>query len=98
MNLLNKFREIYGKPLIVSSGWRPPSLNAHVKGAAPKSNHQLGLACDFKDTDGSLDKFCMENLSVLEDLGLYLEHPDSTQGWCHLQIVSPKSKKRVFRP
>lgn len=95
---LNKFREKYGKSMIVASGWRPPSINAKVKGAAPKSNHMLGLACDFKDADGTLDKFCMENLSLLEELGLYLEHPDSTPGWTHLQCVPPRSGNRVFKP
>ncbi len=95
---LNKFREKYGKPMTVTSGWRPPSLNSKVAGAAKKSNHMMGLACDFKDSDGALDKFCMENLSLLEELGLYLEHPDSTKGWCHLQCVSPKSGNRVFKP
>lgn len=95
---LNKFREIYGKPMTVSSGWRPPSLNATVKNAAKKSNHMLGLACDFVDSGGELDAFCMKNLNVLEELGLYLEHPDATQGWSHFQCVSPKSGNRVFRP
>lgn len=95
---LNKFREAYGKPMAVTSGWRPPSLNSTVKGAAPKSNHQRGLACDFKDSDGSLDQFCMDNLDLLEKLGLYLEHPDATKGWCHLQCVPPRSGNRVFRP
>ncbi len=95
---LNKFREIYGKPMTVSSGWRPPSINAKIANAAKKSNHMLGLACDFKDLDGSLDKFCADNLDILADLGLYLEHPDSTPGWCHLQCVSPRSGNRVFKP
>ena len=95
---LNKFREAYGHPITVSSGWRPPSLNATVKGAAPKSNHQKGLAVDMKDPDGAIDKFCMEKLSLLEELGLYLEHPESTPGWCHLQCVPPKSGNRVFKP
>jgi hypothetical protein len=95
---LNKFREAYGKVMQVSSGWRPPSINAGIPNAAKKSNHMIGLACDFKDADGALDKFCMENLKLLEDLGLYLEHPDATVGWCHLQCVSPKSGNRVFRP
>lgn len=96
--LLNKFRKAYDKPLFVSSGWRPPSLNSTIKNAAKKSNHMLGLACDFKDLDGSIDKFCMENIKLLEELGLYLEHPDATPNWSHLQCVSPRSGNRVFKP
>jgi len=95
---LNKFRSAFGKPMTVSSGWRPPSVNANVPGAAKKSNHMLGLACDFKDIDGSLDAFCATNLKLLESCGLYLEDPKSTPGWCHLQCVPPKSGKRIFQP
>ena len=29
---LNKFRQLYGKPLIVSSGYRPPQMNARSQG------------------------------------------------------------------
>jgi uncharacterized protein YcbK (DUF882 family) len=95
---LNKFRKAYGKPMSVSSGWRPAAINSKIANAAKKSNHMVGLACDFKDADGSLDAFCMANLKLLEECGLYLEHPDATVGWCHLQCISPKSGNRVFRP
>lgn len=95
---LNKFRVIYGKPMIVSSGYRPPEINVNTKGAAKHSNHMICLACDFKDEDGSLDKYCMDNLAVLEKCGLWLESPKSTPNWCHLQCVPPKSGKRVFIP
>lgn len=95
---LNKFRAIYDKPMTVSSGWRPASLNAKVPGAAKKSNHIIGLACDFKDSDGALDAYCLANQDVLKECGLYLEHPDNTPGWCHLQSISPKSGNRTFKP
>lgn len=95
---LNKFRELYRKPMTVSSGWRPPSLNATVAGAAKKSNHMLGLACDFRDLDGGLDEFCVNNQDILEACGLYLEAPEKTPNWCHLQVVAPKSGRRIFQP
>jgi hypothetical protein len=40
----------------------------------------------------------MENLDVLAEIGLWLEHPISTPRWCHVQTVPPKSGKRVFTP
>ncbi len=95
---LNKLREAYGKSMFVSSGWRPASLNATVANAAKKSNHTIGLACDFKDPNGELDKWCMDNLKKLEEFGIWLESPDSTIGWCHVQCVPPKSGNRVFKP
>lgn len=94
---LNKLRKAYGKPMIVTSGFRPSDINKAV-GGAKKSNHQLGLACDFKDTDGKIDEWCLNNLDKLAEYGLYLESPDHTKGWCHLQCVPPKSGHRVFIP
>lgn len=95
---LNLFRLLYGKPMIVSSGYRPGTFNLNTPGSAKKSNHVVCLACDFKDSDGLLDKYCMDNLYILEQCGLYLESPQHTPGWCHLQCVAPKSGNRVFLP
>jgi hypothetical protein len=98
LKALDKFREAYGKPLTISSGYRPAAINSKVKGAAKKSNHIMCLACDFKDIDGRIDQWCIDNLHILTELGLYLESPQHTPGWCHLQCVPPKSGNRVFIP
>lgn len=82
----------------VTSGWRPPQINGQTKGAARLSKHMAGQACDLSDKAGLLDAWCMRNLQVLADIGLWLEHPDSTPNWCHLQIVAPGSGRRVFHP
>ena len=82
----------------VTSGWRPPSINASIPNAAKRSNHMIGNACDFHDPNGEFDAWCMEHLDVLERIGLWLESPTSTSGWCHLQRVAPRSGKRVFIP
>lgn len=92
---LNKFRVIYGKPMLVTSGYRPGEYNK-AAGGANKSNHTICLACDFADSNGDLDAFCIANPEVLEECGLYLEHPKWTKGWCHLQCVPPKSGNRIF--
>lgn len=82
----------------VSSGFRPSGVNSKIPGAAKKSNHMVGHACDLEDVDGKLDKLFLENLKLLEKHGLYLEHPDNTKNWSHLQDISPKSGNRVFNP
>ena len=82
----------------VTSGWRPAALNATVPGAARGSKHIHCLAIDLEDRDGALDAWCMANLPVLEALGLWLEHPAATSGWCHLQTRPPGSGNRVFEP
>jgi hypothetical protein len=86
----------------VTSGWRPPAINATVANAAPNSRHVLCLAIDLADDDGTLDAWCMAHLDVLEEIGLWLEHPDATPGWCHVQAVQYGSWKpgrpRYFHP
>lgn len=83
---------------VLSSGWRPAAVNAATPGAAAKSRHMTGQAADLYDPDGALDDWCLENQPALDALGLWLEHPAATKGWCHVQTVPPKSGRRVFYP
>lgn len=97
---VNKVREAYGKPMVVTSGWRPESYNKSVKGAT-KSAHIMGMAVDFRDSDGALDAFCVEldKQGKLKEWGLWLEHPDATAGWCHLDIKPRGNRKtNIFKP
>lgn len=83
-----------------NSGWRPPAVNAGVKGASPTSHHMTCKAVDVGDDDETLDKWCMTpaGQQALADIGLWMEHPSATPRWCHLQVVPPRSGKRVFYP
>lgn len=83
---------------IVASGWRPPQVNSQVKGAAPRSKHMTGQACDLYDPEGEIDEYLVEHQQVLVTLGLYLEHPSATKSWSHVQTVGPKSGRRIFYP
>lgn len=93
---LNKFRAVYGKPMIVTSGYRPGHYN-RAAGGAKRSSHLTCEACDFADATGGLAKYCLENLKLLEDCGLWMESPTKTKGWVHLQI-RPVPGVRVFQP
>ena len=83
---------------IVSSGWRPPQINNQVKGAAVRSKHMTGEACDLYDPDGLIDSYLLEHPEPLIALGLYVEHPSCTKNWSHVQVVPPKSNNRFFYP
>lgn len=96
--VLNKVRSAYGKPMTVNSGWRPPSINAATPGAAAHSLHCEGLACDFADPDGKLMDWVLENLELMKDCGVYLEHFNWTPNWVHMGIRAPKSGHRIFIP
>lgn len=97
LDSINKFRKFYGRPMIVSSGYRPGYYNK-AAGGAKSSNHMFCLACDFVDKDSSIDRFCTKNTDILRRCGLYIEHPRWTKGWCHMQVSIPASKRRIFIP
>jgi hypothetical protein len=96
--LLATFKQATGDTIQrkVTSGWRPPRVNAATPGAAVMSNHMTGNAIDLYDPEGSLDDWLTDE--ILEKLDLYREHPSATKNWCHVQIVPPKSKRRTFYP
>jgi hypothetical protein len=102
LDAVNKIRKEWGKPLVVTSGYRPGHFNKSARGAK-KSAHMTCEAVDFHDPDGAFGKWCLANLKLLEEAGLYMESPIYTheppaKRWIHLQIRAPKSGNRVFIP
>jgi hypothetical protein len=100
-NLLTEIK--WTKDISISSGFRPSKVNANVKGAAKKSNHMVGMACDILD-DGQLCLIIYKNQNIAKKHGLFLEDPRWTlkgtlgnfSGWTHLQ--TKKTSKQVFIP
>lgn len=82
----------------VRSGYRPDEVNAKVPGASPNSKHKICRAIDIADNDGKLKSWCLANLEVLEEIGLWMESPEYTPTWVHVQMVPPSSRNRVFIP
>lgn len=102
LSKINEFMEHFYKAnpnaqRVVTSGYRPAAINAKV-GGAKKSHHQACRAVDLSDSDRRLANFCLDNLQLLADLGLWIEDPRWTRNWVHFQLVSPASGKRVFVP
>lgn len=82
----------------ISSGWRPPAVNASMRNAAPRSRHMSGQAVDMWDPEGEIDAWCFEHQDLLAEVGLWLEHPSATKSWAHLQSTPPRSGRRIFYP
>ena len=93
LEAVNKLREAYGKPMYVSSGYRPGKYNVAAHGA-PNSAHCLCMAVDFHDSDGALKDWV--TVGILEACGLYQEDPSRTPTWLHVQIRP--TRNRVFKP
>jgi zinc D-Ala-D-Ala carboxypeptidase len=60
---LELVRKVLGKPIIITSGYRCPALNARVGGAAT-SAHTKGLAVDFKSSFGTPKEICQRLLDA----------------------------------
>lgn len=94
LDAISIIREKWGKPIQISSGYRPGRFNK-AAGGALNSAHLTCEAVDLVDKDGSLAKFCEP---LLQTLDLYMENPKRTPGWVHLQTRKTKSGNRVFQP
>lgn len=82
----------------VSSGWRPAAVNSAAHGAT-HSKHMTAQACDIRDTpDRVLAQWCLAHTDKLREIGLWMERPQWTPTWIHVQTVAPGSGHRVFVP
>lgn len=103
MLLVDKINELdrrigLGK-VSVSSGFRPTKVNAGIPNAAKASGHTRGMAIDFSDKDGYLKEKVAKHPEILRELGLFMEHPDATATWLHLDMIRRTDRPdRIFRP
>lgn len=79
----------------VTSGYRPSAINKTI-GGAKMSTHTVCAGIDLADPDGKWGSYLRKNPSILEKYDLYLEHPDHTKGWVHLD--TRKRRNRIFIP
>ena len=82
--VLEPARAKYGRPIVITSGYRCAKLNAAV-GGVPKSYHTKGMAADIR-IDNIKDAYNLAKLlndRPLTDLVL-IEHSSSAQ-WLHVQ-------------
>jgi uncharacterized protein YcbK (DUF882 family) len=99
---LNVIRAAYGKPMVITSGLRSEKQQSELikagRSNAPKSKHLTGHAADVSDPNGELAAWCLANVKVLEQAGLWVEDPKYTPTWVHFQSASPGSGRRFFKP
>lgn len=84
----------------VASGWRPKTVNDRTANAGKSSRHITGSAIDLRDSqpERTLARWCLRNLDLLDEIGLWMEDPQWTPTWVHLQAVPPGSGRRVYVP
>lgn len=81
VNVLEKVRTHFGRPVVISSGYRSPRLNVAIGGAA-SSQHCKGEAADFTVPGVSNLEVAQWMLKTLNYDQLIREYGDD--GWIHV--------------
>lgn len=95
-NILQPLRDKYGKPIVVTSGYRCEALNRAVGGGVT-SQHRKGMAADIR----SLSDNRSENKKIfglIKDLGLpFCQLIDEYDyDWIHVSFDSENIKRQIL--
>lgn len=93
-NVLDPLRDAYGKPVIVTSGYRSPALNAAVKGSKT-SQHVKGQAADITAGSKQENKKLFE---LAQELNLpYCQLIDEKNfSWVHISYDKNNVKRQIL--
>lgn len=94
-NVLDPLREAWGKPVVVTSGYRCPELNKAV-GGAKNSHHMQGMAADIS-TGNKVDNRRL--FQKILDLGLPFTQLIDEKGfsWIHVSYDTSNLKRQVLK-
>ncbi|MEG1648331.1 MAG: D-Ala-D-Ala carboxypeptidase family metallohydrolase [Rikenellaceae bacterium] len=89
--LLDPLREMYGKPINVTSGYRSAALNKAVKGK-PSSQHLRGCAADI---------VCKDNKQLFDLIKTHFEYDqlinEHDYRWIHVSYVGGVNRRQTLK-
>jgi hypothetical protein len=102
LRLADEIRRVWGGPVQIVSGYRPPEYNALV-GGSPESQHKAFRAVDLQPTgDFDLDRFFAIVRSVVagarvagQNVGLGLYH-EGAGSFAHIDVGAPTGTNRSW--
>lgn len=94
-NILDPLRELYGKPIIVNSGYRCPKLNKAV-GGAKNSQHTLGQASDIRTVQNTKETN-KQLFNLIKDSKLPFDQliNEYDYHWVHVSY-SPRNRRQIL--
>jgi len=87
---LELVRKALGKPIIITSGYRCPALNARVGGAST-SAHTKGLAVDFHSSYGTPKQICQRLIDAGVQFDKLIQEHNQ---WVHIGF-SPSNNRQI---
>ena len=93
--ILVPLREAYGKPIIVTSGYRCPKLNAIV-GSTPSSQHVKGEAADIKSVQDTPEEN-KKLFDLIVKLGLPFDQliNEHNYDWVHVSFGARHRRQKL---
>ena len=87
---LELVRKALGKPIIITSGYRCPTLNARAGGVST-SAHTKGLAVDFHSSYGTPKQICQRLIDASVQFDKMIQEHDQ---WVHIGF-SPSNNRQL---
>ena len=93
--ILDPLREAYGKPIIVTSGFRCERLNKLVNGSKT-SQHRTGQAADIRTVEDTVEEN-KKLFDLVQELNLPFDQliDEYNYDWVHVSY-SPRNRKQIL--
>ncbi|MCP4337046.1 MAG: peptidase M15 [Mycoplasma sp.] len=96
-NVLQPLRNMYGKSIIITSGYRSEELNKALRGSSKTSQHCKGQAADIDTTNDNADLFFMIKRHLPYDQLVWEYGDHKNPQWIHVSFKEKGNRRQTLR-